>query len=155
MAIELSAFNDLLPIFSFLLIFISVFAIFAKTKILGENKWVQLFISFVIASVFITTSGAREFVIKMTPWFAVFVVLLIFILALIGFSGKVAFLEKGIGVIFVVGLLVLFLVSAYMSFGDISNFVKFKNWLFSPRIYGALFLIIISAVVSWVLVKSK
>jgi len=155
MAVDISGLEYYLPILSFLIVFVAVFAVLAKTKVIGENKWVQLFLAFLVATIFVTASGAREYVIKVTPWFAVFVILLFFLLALIGFSGKVGFLEKGIGVVFVIGLLVLFLVSAYFSFGEAVHFIEFKEWLFTPKVWGALSLIVVSAVVSWILVKTK
>lgn len=155
MVVDISALKDYLPILSFLVVFVAVFAVLVKTKIVGENKWIQLFLSFIVATIFVTASSARQFVINVTPWFAVFVLLLFFVLALIGFSGKMEFLEKGIGVVFAIALLLLFLISAYFSFGETTHFVEFKDWLFTPKVWGALVLVIVSAIVSWVLVKSK
>ena len=73
-----------------------------------------------------------------------------------GFAGKVPeSLTKGIGVVLIVALLVVFLVSAYFTFSSSPFIVSASGWLSKPRIYGALILLVLSALVSWVLIKFK
>jgi len=50
--VSLSAVGYFMPIFSFLLVFIVVYALFAKTKILGDGPAVMLFVSFILSIVF-------------------------------------------------------------------------------------------------------
>jgi len=148
--------QNYLPILSFLLVFTIVFAVLAKYKILGESKFVNLFVSFLTSTIFISLTSAREYVISITPWFAVFVVVSMFILALVGFSGKVPEgFTKGLGIILVIALLIVFLVSAYFTFSSTPFFESVGDWISKPRIYGALILLGISAIVSWVLIKVK
>lgn len=168
---EISAIAYFAPIAAFLLVFIVSFAILAKTKLLGESNFVQLFISLLISALFVSAIGVREYVQTIVPWFAVLLISLFLVLALVGFVGKPAeFMQKGIGIVFVVLLGFVFLVSAFVVFSDVLvNYIPgpfygaggdvrallFTDWLYSPRVLGALSLIIISAVVSWILVKSK
>ena len=155
-SVDLSLLQSYLPILSFLLVFTIVFAVLAKSKILGESKFVNLFVSFLVSTIFISLTGAREYVLTITPWFGVFVVISLFILGLVGFAGKVPEgLTKGIGVLIVVGMIILFLVSAYFTFSSSPAIIKLGDWVSSPRVYGALILIILSGVVSWVLIKAK
>ena len=77
--------------------------------------------------------------------------------------------NRGIGVLFVVALLLVFLISAlfvfssfigpYLPGGDRTNvnsdMVNFIGWAYSSRVVGGFLLLIISAIVSWVLVKVK
>ncbi len=155
-AVDISLIQDYLPIITFFLIFTVVFAVLAKYKILGESKWVNLFVSFLVSTIFISLTSAREYVISITPWFAVFVIIALFFLAMVGFLGKVPEgLTKGVGAVIAVLLLVVFLVSAYYTFSSATPVLKFADWITTPRIYGPLILLVVGALVSWVLIKVK
>jgi len=154
--VDLSLIQSYLPILAFLLVFTVVFAVLAKYKILGESKFTNLFVSFIVATIFVSLTSAREYVISVTPWFAVFIIVSFLLFALAGFVGKVPEgLTKGMSGALVVGLLVVFLVSAYFSFSSAPFVVRVSDWVSKPRIYGALLVVVLSAVVSWVLIKAK
>jgi len=171
MPADLSAITYFAPIAAFLIVFIVLFAVLTKTKLLGDNKWVVLFVSFLIASIFVSVAGARQYIQTIIPWFAVLIVSLFLILILVGFIGKpAAFLNKGVGVAFVILLAIAFLISGFMIFSNVlvsylpgpgfgtgDNFEATiaLDWLYSPRVAGAILLILISAGVSWILVKAK
>jgi hypothetical protein len=166
---DLSGIAFFAPIAAFLLVFLVSFAIFHKTNILGESKWLNLFISLIISSLFVSFAGGRLYVQTIVPWIAIALVCLVFLLAILGFVGKdVDFMKKGVGIAFVVILGIIFLISAFFVFSEV--FIKyipgptfargsspeeryFLSWLYSPRIAGAIILIVISAIVSWILVK--
>lgn len=149
--INLSAFEYILPLLSFLLVFVVVFIVIVKSK-LTESKFVQLLVAFIVALLFVSVSGASKYILTITPWFAVFVVSLAFILAMAGFFGKIPEgLTKGIGIVFVIGLLIVFLISAYFVFSPAPFFTAVKGWILSPRIYGALILLVVGAVAAWIL----
>ena len=154
--VDLSLIQAYLPILSFLLVFTVLFAVLAKYKLLGENKFTNLFVSFIVATIFVSLTSAREYVISITPWFAVFIIVSLFLFALTGFIGNVPdWMSKGMSSALVVGLLIVFLVSAYFSFSSAPLVESIKGWVSKPRIYGALLVLGLSAVVSWVLIKSK
>lgn len=155
--VDLTAVEYFLPLISFLLVFCVVFATLAKTKIIGESKFTQLFVAFLVASIFVTAVSAREFVLQMTPWFVIFLVALVLILAMTGLLGdmkETGKFTKGIGVVFVIGLLVVFLISAFSSFAPSGEANWFIDWIKTPSIYGAIILLAVGALVSWALVKS-
>ncbi|MEM4259177.1 MAG: hypothetical protein QXS38_00220 [Candidatus Pacearchaeota archaeon] len=154
--VDVSLIQSYLPILSFLLVFTVVFAILAKYKIIGESKFVNLFVSFLVATIFVSLTSAREYVVSITPWFAVFVIVSLFLLSLIGLFGKVPdILKSGIGIVVVIGLLIVFLISAYYTFSSSPFFVALGDWVSKPRVYGILLLVLSSALVSWVLIKAK
>jgi len=156
MAVDLSTFEYYLPILVFLLVFVVVFAVLALTKVLGDSKFVQLLIAFLVAIIFVSAAGARKYVLTITPWFAVLLVALTFILVAIGLFGKAPeFLTKGVGIVFVIGLLLVFLISAYFVFSSSPFWESIKGWVTTPKILGAIVLLAISALVSWILVKAK
>ncbi len=152
--VNLTAIEYFLPIISFLLVFVVVFAVLVKTKILGESKFTQLFVAFLVASVFVTAVSAREFILQITPWFAIFVVVLVILLAMTGFVGDMKTFTKGIGVVLIIGLLIVFLISAFSIFAPSGESNWFINWIKSPAVYGAIILLALGALVSWVLVKN-
>jgi hypothetical protein len=163
--IDLSSISYFLPLISFLIVFIVIFAVLQKTKIF-ENIWIQLFISFLVSTVFISFVGARDYVANIIPWVVILVVCLFFILVFTGFIGKsMENWNKGIGIAFIILLLVGFLVSAlfvfsssfspYLPGGTEAKGSSFISWLYSSRVAGAILLLVISALVSWVLVKAK
>lgn len=155
-SVDLSLIQNYLPILSFLLVFVVVFAMLAKYKILGESKFVNLFVSFLIAAIFVSLTSAREYVISITPWFAVFVIVSLFILSLVGFSGKIPeVFTKGVGIVISIGLIIVFLVSAYYTFSSEPFLVQLGAWISKPSVYGILLLVVLSAIVSWVLIKIK
>jgi hypothetical protein len=154
------------PILAFLIVFIVCFAIMAKMKF---GHWgVHLFISFAIAALFVASAATTEYIVNVVPWFAVLLVGLFLILMLTGFVGEG--FGKGLSITFVVLLGLVFLIVGWFLFSSVvgayvpgsPNYGSgdpvvggFFEWLYSPRIGGAILLIIVSALVSWVLVKAK
>lgn len=164
MAADLSGVTYFAPLAAFLLVFLVCALLFLKVKLLGDNKWMALFVSLLIAALFVSFGSVRRYIEVITPWFAVFLISLFFILMLVSFSGKVPEgFQKGVGILFVLGMLAAFIISGVMIFSDRVGFwlpgsiESFDNplyeWLSSPPILGAIILILLIIGVSWVLVK--
>lgn len=152
--VDLSLISNYLPIVAFLLVFTVVFAVLAKTKVLGESKFVNLLVAFLVATMFVSVTSAKDYILNMTPWFAVFIISMTFLLMVMGFSGKISEdFEKGIGIVLVIGILILFLISAFYSFSSEPFVASFKEWLTTPRIWGTVVLVIVVAIASVVLTK--
>ena len=167
--VDISSLNLFMPIFSFLLVFIIIYAVLVKTKIVGESNFVQLFVSFLIAIVFVLAVKPSEYVLSIVPWFAVMLVIGFLILALTGFvGGKTAETlnpQFGKALVYILGA--IFIVVAFFSFSDLfapyipggsggnENVSAVTGWLFSSEIGGAIVLLIICALVSWVLIRAK
>lgn len=159
------------PIWAFLAVFVIMFALLAKTELLGKSKWLNLFVSFVIASIFVSAASVQQYVLTIVPWMAVLVISLFFILVLIGFIGKGEWMHKGIGIVVVIAAVVVFIVSGVKVFytvispyfpgstdyglGASANGLVFSDWFFSGPVLGAIFLLALSGIISWVLVKAK
>lgn len=163
MAVDISGISYFAPILAFLVVFVVVFALLNKTKLLGESGGIQLFVSFLIATIFVSAGGVRDYVLTITPWFGALVVSLFFVLFLLGFVGKpIEGMTKGIGIVFVSALVVVFLVSGFVVFSNVlwpylpggGNVASLRE-IYNSRAFGALLLVGLSALVSWVLVKGK
>ena len=151
--IDFTPFSEILPLLTFLVVFILVFAVLNRTKVI-ENAFMQLLIAFLLSTIFITAAGAREYVEAVTPWFAVLLVCLFFIMAIMGFIGKdVDFMKKGVGGAFVAILIIAFVISGILIFSTGLR-PYFGLFFSSPRLYSAILLLVIAGVVGWALMKS-
>lgn len=73
-------------ILPFLLVFVLVFAILQKTKILGEDKHqIDALVSLAIALILISVPAARNIVVNLMPWLAVGLSVIFIFLILYGF----------------------------------------------------------------------
>jgi hypothetical protein len=167
--IDISGIAFILPILSFLLVFIIVFALLHKSKVVDSN-WVEMFISFIFATIFASAVGPRDYVINVIPWVGVLAVTLFIIVAMLGFIGGdiVKNSNKGIGIGFIIVLLIIFLISAivvfssyfspYLPGGDVTEanpqVLVFLDWLFSTKIFGAVILLVVGALFSWIVVRN-
>jgi hypothetical protein len=169
MAVDLAGISYFGPLLAFLVVLAVVFAVLNRTKVLGEHVWGQMFVSFVLATIFVSAAGVRDYVLTITPWFAALIVSLFFLLLLVGFVGdKAEFMHKGIGIISVLVLVIIFLVSGFIVFsesiapylpgasgeGADPQLFDFSRNIYETRIFGALLLLVIGGIVSWVLVRS-
>jgi len=171
MAADLSSFVYFGPVLAFLAVFGIMVAILHKTKLLHDKPPVNIFVAFVIATIFITAASARQLVLDVVPWFAVLLIALFMIMFLVGFMSKTdAVMGKGIAWVFVVLLIIVFVVSGVkvfsnslapylpsatyedVSYGD-PTLVNFFSWVYSPRVKGFFLLIGVAALVTWLLVR--
>lgn len=171
MAADLTSFVYFSPVLVFLAVFGIMFALLRKTELLGKSLPVDIFISFVIATIFITASSAAKFLLTVVPWFAVLLISVFLIMLLVSNvkDGK-DMIGKGFGWIFVVLLIIVFLVAGikvfsnslapYMpsaTYEEVSkgdpNIVGFFSWLYSPQVKGFFLLMGVAALVTWLLVR--
>lgn len=169
MVTDVSAVTYFAPIFVFLLVFVVVFAVLARTKILGDEfpRVLLIFIAFVVAALFISFGGVQRYVETLVPWLAVLIVSLFFLLLMAGFAGVK--MERGLGVGAVVVGILIFVVSGVVVFSGVlgpylpgssvaggdASVLRITDWLYSPRVVGAVVLIIAAGITSWILVKAK
>lgn len=172
MAVDVSGIAYFAPILAFLVVFGIMVALLHKTKLLGDSLAVNIFLSFVIASIFITASSVRQLVLNVVPWFAVLLIALFLIMAIVGFIGNKDFVVgKGMGRFFVVLLIAIFVIAGVKVFSssfapylptatydDVSQgdpaLVGFFSWLYSPRVAGFFLLLGVAALVTWMLVRT-
>jgi len=159
MALEASAsvMGYVLPIFAFLLVFIVIYALLFKTKVLGDNQAIMLFVSFILASFFIVRASVVEFIQFSSAWFSVILVVVFFLVALLSFlPGKepLEFLGKGNWFSWAVfGVVIaLFIISSSYIFKWTINWGAIKGW-FNSSWFGMVLLLVVAALVSFVITK--
>jgi len=156
MVVSLAAIGTILPVISFLFIFILVYALLVKTEILGDNNTISLFISLIIASFFIVNVNLVAFTQLNVSWFVVFIVCLFMILLMLNFVGKDAteffVKEKKFAGVIVALVIIMFLVSASYTFNWAISLAVFESW-FDNEWFGMVLLIVVAGLISWVLTK--
>ena len=135
-----------------------MYALLAKLKLLGEQKYIHLLISFIIAIIFVAFTSTREIVIKATPWAAVLLVLVFFIMILVGFTQKKMddVIGPWLGWVVIILLVLIFLIIFMKVLGyNILNFLgDFNNIVQDyPKIFGALAILVVAALASWVITR--
>ena len=153
---SVSAVGYFMPIFAFLLVFIVVYALLFKSKVLGDNQTIMVFISFILSGFFIVQASLVEFVKFTSAWFVVGIVMVFFLIALLGFlPGKTPFefLGKGNWFSWVVfgGLVGFFIISSSYVFNWVVNWGMVKDW-FNSDWFGMVLLLLIAGVVAWKIV---
>ena len=167
---DLSSVAYLMPLLAFLLVFTVTYALLSKTKILGENNFMHLFLSFVISIIFVISPSAQKFAMISTPWVAVLILMVFFIFLMLTFvRGNLDDVVKSpvVAVVLIVLVLVLFIIAAVNVFGPIiapylpggsevgmtAQETTTKHFFTSPAVIGAVILLIIAAIASWILTK--
>jgi hypothetical protein len=168
--LDASGISFFMPVFSFLFVFIVVYAVLAKTKVLGDDK-VNLLISFIMAIIFMNFSYSLQlYVNTIIPWFIILIVCLFFILVVMGFSVGSKVMEKmltpAFAWVFVAILLLIFLIAAIKVFNPMFHpdliitsgeggpgIVGQIRSIFDSQVGGSALLLLIAGVVAWVLTK--
>ena len=155
MAIDLTWLSYYVPIFGFLFVFTMIFAVLAKTKILGESPFVNLLISFIFGIIFVTFVPGVIYVQTIIPWFVILMISLFFLLMIVGFSQKEidSFMKPWITWLFIGLLVVMFLWSAIVVFNPFFQ-GYINNLIYSERFFGAALLFIVALLASWILTRS-
>ena len=169
MALDISAFSYFMPLFGFLFVFVIAYALLDKTKALGENKFIIVLISFILAIIFVTASSTRQIIIKVLPWFAVLIVVLVLIALIIGASQQKldAFMKPWVGWVFIILLIIVFLIATVIVFNPViqpvlneepgasTALISIKNFLASEKFLGAILLLVIAVIASWVMTRKS
>lgn len=150
-----------LPVFSFLFIFVIMYAVLDKFKLMGENKTVKFIAALSIALLFLFSKGVLDFVSFVTPWFVVLVILALFILSLFMFMGaKEKDMEDVVKnpvvywtiLVIIIILLIAAIGTVFSDFfasegGQITDPTKVSitQILVHPRVLGSLFLLVIAS----------
>jgi len=167
MAIDISGIYFFMPVFSFLFVFLIVYAILARTKILGESGFVNLLVSFIMSIIFMSFSSLELYVKTIVPWAIVLLVIVFLVLLLAGMStkdlGKIMTNKFAWAIIII--LLIIFLISAIKVFnpvfhpdlvitsGEGTSLVEQIAYSLDGRVTGTILLIIIALAVSWILTR--
>jgi len=157
----------LMPLLAFFFVFIVSYALFSKTKILGRSYVINVLTSFLIAVIFFMSPAATKFTVTTVPWIAILIFVLMFILLILTFvHGDIEDIVKSswVSIVLVIAVMLIFIASAANVFGPLISLLASGGTdevtgaaalLTTPAVTGALILLIIAGITTWVLVKAK
>lgn len=158
MVVSLSPLMTVMPIVAFLFIFILIYALLMKTQVLGDNKFVALFLSLIVAVFFIVNTQLVDFVKINVSWFVVFVVCLFLIMTFVGLAGKdslkVISENKAVAWILIGILIIVFVIASSYVFNWVLNWDMVKGWFDQPW-FGTTILAIVAFFVARVLIGAN
>ena len=172
MPIDLSGLYFFMPIISFFFVFIVIYAVLWKTKILGDSAWVYILISFILSIIFMSFSSMELYVRTILPWFVILVVIVFLVLVIGGLSTKSLdkIMTSRFAWFFIIVLLIIFIIAAIQVFnpvlhpgaiitsggpGSTGLGSQISDFFSSSKYAGSLILFVIAAIVTWVLIKFK
>lgn len=167
MALNISGLLFFMPVFSFLFVFLIIFALLTKTKVVGESKFILVLISFIISIIFMSFSSAELYIRTILPWFVVLMVIVFLVLVIAMFSTKAwdkiftpAFAWVIVGI-----LILMFLIAAIYVFNPVfhpglgitsgqgtSMIEQIRGYL-DGGVAGSILLLVVAIVVAWVVTK--
>ena len=145
------------PILAFLVVFLILAALLAKSKLFGSNLFVPIVVSFALATVFAATGSVRDLITDVIPWFAVVLIALFMVVFLVGMIGKGGdgILGKGLGWGFVIVMLLIFVFTGLRTFSNSPEVYASLGWLLSPNVIGTIVFAIVAIATMVFLVKAK
>jgi hypothetical protein len=155
--LDIGLLEYLLPVFSFILILVLLYAILQKTKLLGGKPGLDFTISIFIALVAMLSGKTFDFVSVSIPWFVLLIVavVLIFLVTSVGMKGGDIFQIVNFRNILAWIALIIVIASIAFIFGPINSTKSpFFEVLFHPRILGALFIVIVISNIVKLVVKN-
>jgi hypothetical protein len=151
-------------LFSFILIFILLYAILQKSKVLGGRVWIDITISLVLSLVAMFSGSVFDVINIATPWFVLLMVMLVFLALVASFAFKGGVTEMPMFKIFALWLpLIIIVWSMTAVFGPIltpysaganSEWEALRT-IFHPRIIGAIVMVVIVLFTVKVVVQNK
>ncbi len=153
-----------LPLFSFIFIWVILYAILQKSKLLGGKPILDIIVSILITLVSLLSGSTFDFINTIIPWF----VMLGIAAVLVVFASS-SFLKEGIadipplrGIVMVLSLIII-VWSVTAIFGPVFNPYSAganPNWetlrtLFHPRILGAIFILLVVSRTIKLIVENK
>lgn len=168
MPLDISGLQFFMPVFSFLFVFVIIYAILAKTNVIGNSKFIHVLVSFIISIVFMSVSSMNLYVLEIIPWFAVLIVIVFLVLVIAGFSTKKLdnIMTPTFAWVAIAVLIIIFLIAAIKVFnpvlhpelgitsGDNPGILgQLSDFVTSSSVAGSIILLIIVAIVAWVITK--
>jgi len=157
-----------MPVFSFLFVFVIIYAILFSTKILGQSKFILLLVSFIMSIIFMSVSSLELYLRTIIPWFILLFVIVFLILLIAGLATKKLddILTSKFTWVIVIVLIVIFLILAIKVFNPVfhpdlgvtsgegtSMIQQIRDYFGSSRVVGSILLVVVAVIVSWVITR--
>jgi len=166
--VDVSWLSEGMPFFAFALVFVLSYAMLTKTKILGGGNATNAIVSFILAIIFMSFSGIREYLSTVVPWFTVLATVAFFFLFLIAFLLKDDWtkLTKPLTIVFIIIFAIILIVTFFYKFPDTQAYLpganeaganefllSIKHFLLGEKFLGGALLLIIALIVGFIITR--
>lgn len=143
-------------ILPFALMFVLIFAILQRTKILGTSKQIDSIVSFIFAVIFVAVSPAVGVTIKIIPIIAVAIVILLVFMLMWGFiGGNVPVMNNGLKITAGIMMFITLVISVLWATDTLSVVLSVFKLSWGDKIVSSLMLFIFIAIIFAVVLTSK
>jgi len=159
MAVDLGIFGE--PLFievvlPFVLMFVVIYAILQKTKILGESRQIDSIVSFVFALIFVAVPFAAGITTKIIPVIGVFIVVILVFLLMWGFiGGQVTPVNKGIRIAAGILMLVTLIITVLWATDFLDEVLSWFKLPFADKLISSLVLVVFIAAIFAIVLTSR
>jgi len=144
-------------ILPFLLVFVLVFAILQRSKILGEGKaQIDALVALAIGLILVGVPQPRDIIVSLMPWLAVALVVVLIFMLIVGFVNS----DKDKGIILpdwvkksAPWLALIFVIILVLVISN--GWQPIWNWLSRDSIGGNVLIIVIIIVVLWLAMRKQ
>lgn len=149
------------PIFVWIFIWATTFAILKKTELMGKNIGLNSLVAFIIATLFVLTEPMVQFIDVLTPWFVVLMVFAVLVVLTFLFLGVTegeigaAIKDPGVTWFIIILMVIVFLgvltavwgpmVQPTTASGEEGIMGDIVLIIFNPKVLGAFILLFIAA----------
>jgi len=167
MVVDVSWLGEGMPFFAFILVFVVVYAILVKTKLLGGEKTINAIVSLVLAIIFISFTNVRTYITNVSLWFTVILILaFFFILGIMFILKDPAAFMRPIALTFTILLILIALIAIFYTLPAARGFLpgtsesvsnpfllSIKNFVLGAKFLSGLFLVVLAVVVGFIIAK--
>ncbi|MBS3166703.1 hypothetical protein J4403_00665 [Candidatus Woesearchaeota archaeon] len=161
--LDISLLTYLLPVFVAIMIYVVLYAVLVRTKVLGESNSINAWVALALALLFLAMPGAVKFISFVAPWFVTMVIIALCVFLVFLFMGMdLAHIKKyilvdstvmWIALMFSIVIVVAGLIATFGQFfgadatvqaGEIAPVNEIQYTFSNSRLIAAVFLFVIA-----------
>jgi len=154
-----------MPLLTFVFVFILIYAVLKKTKILGESGAINVITSLILSIILLAFTSVGNYIANITPWFSVIIVILFFFFMFVAFLIKepASFL-KPLAIVFIIIFALILIAAIFYTFpgthaylpgqseeGANGTLLTIKHFIFEEKFLSGLLLLVIAIVVGFII----
>lgn len=150
--LDVGLLNFFAPLFVFIFVFALFYGVLTKIKVFGDNQALNATVAFIVALMTILMKEGQEIINFVTPWFVIFLIVVIFIFIAFLFMGvkeeslTALVTTNGIVITIVISIVVIILFTAITKvIGPIDIRSTFLGSIFNFKVLGVLFMLLVAS----------
>mgnify|MGYP001586940675 CR=1 FL=1 len=167
MSLNFSWLSTGMPLLTFVFVFILIYAILKKTKILGETGIINVITSLILSIILLAFTSVGNYIANITPWFSVLLTISFFFFMLIAFLIKepASFL-KPLTIVFIIIFAFVLIAAIFYTFpntqaylpgqseeGANDTLLTIKHFIFEEKFLSGFLLLVIAIIVGFIITR--